>query len=74
VAGRPRRDPDHVSAGRLPVVHGHGGTRNRAFRVPDGLYNAAKDTAAARGRNLSDVVRQALQDYINTPPQPPTAA
>ena len=36
--------------------------------VPDGFYNAAKQTAAARGRNLSDVVRQALQDYITQPP------
>lgn len=36
----------------------------RNFRIPDELYEAAKAKAAEDGRNLSDVVREALEKYV----------
>lgn len=48
-----------------------GVTRLRNVRVPDGLWQAAKDKAAAEGRTLTDVILSALQRYVSTPPKPP---
>lgn len=36
----------------------------RTVRVPDELWNAARDKAADRGEILSDIVRRALRDYV----------
>lgn len=40
------------------------GTIHRTVRVEDGLWLPAKAKAEAEGRNLSDVIREALRDYI----------
>ena len=37
----------------------------RSLRVPLALWTAAKDKADERGENISDVVREALQRYVN---------
>lgn len=38
-----------------------------AFRIPQGIYEAARDKAKRRGDNLSEKVRDALIDYIEEP-------
>lgn len=40
-------------------------TPHRSFRIPDDIYLPAKEKAAAEGTTLSDVVRDALLDYID---------
>lgn len=40
------------------------GTHNRNVRVPDELWEAARAKAIAEDRTLSDVIREALQDYV----------
>lgn len=39
------------------------GTPIRNVRVPDDLWNAAKDRAQAEGRSVTDVVVEALRQY-----------
>lgn len=39
-------------------------TPTRSFRVPDDIYLPAREKAAAEGRTLTDVVVDALLDYI----------
>lgn len=52
------------------------GTTLRNFRAEDDLWLRAKDVAAARGENLSDVLRAALERYVKRhevtipPPRP----
>jgi hypothetical protein len=41
------------------------GTRQRNFRCEDELWDQAKEVAEERGENLSDILRQALSNYIN---------
>jgi hypothetical protein len=41
------------------------GTVHRTLRVDDDLWGAAKAAADARGDNLSEVLRQALRDYVS---------
>lgn len=36
----------------------------RSIRIPDDLWQSARDVAAARGDSLGDVIRQALTRYI----------
>lgn len=38
----------------------------RSFRIPDEVYRAAQDKAAARGESVSDVVRRALERYARS--------
>lgn len=45
-------------------------TPKRHVRVPDGLWNAAKEKAATEDRTLTDVILTALQRYVSTPPKP----
>jgi hypothetical protein len=45
-------------------------TPKRHVRVSDGLWNAAKEKAAAEGRTVTDVILNALQRYVSTPPKP----
>ena len=40
------------------------GTTHRTIRVDDDLWNAAKEAAAERGDNLSEVIREALRQYV----------
>jgi predicted DNA binding CopG/RHH family protein len=40
------------------------GETARAVRVPDDLWKAAKTKAAERGETVSDVIRQALKNYV----------
>ena len=40
------------------------GTTARNVRIPDDLWNAAKQTAEARGEDVSTVVREALRRYV----------
>jgi predicted transcriptional regulator len=39
-------------------------TPARSVRVGDDLWSAAKRTAAERGEDVSDVIRQALARYV----------
>ncbi|MFB2583033.1 ribbon-helix-helix protein, CopG family [Herbiconiux sp. P15] len=36
----------------------------RAFRIPDEIYDVLKAKAADEGRTVTDVVREALREYI----------
>lgn len=40
------------------------GTKRRSIRVEDDLWERAKREAKARGDTLADVVRRALEDYV----------
>lgn len=40
------------------------GTTLRNVRVPDEIWDAAKEQAEANGETVSDVVRRALVEYI----------
>jgi predicted HicB family RNase H-like nuclease len=42
------------------------GTHNRNVRVSDELWDAARAKAEAEGRNLSEIIREALQEYVDT--------
>ena len=42
------------------------GTKRHAIRIPDPLWNQARTTAAEHGDNLSEIIRQALAEYIDT--------
>jgi predicted HicB family RNase H-like nuclease len=39
-------------------------TPQKTFRIPDELYQAAKAKAAENGESVSDVVRAALERYV----------
>lgn len=39
------------------------GTRLRNVRVPDEVWQAAKERAEENGETVSDVVRRALEEY-----------
>ncbi|MFK5691272.1 YlcI/YnfO family protein [Ornithinimicrobium sp. LYQ92] len=39
-------------------------TPQRTIRIPDDVWTAAKEAAAERGENLSDVIRKALVRYV----------
>lgn len=36
----------------------------RSLRVPEALWDAAKETADRRQENISDVIREALEKYV----------
>jgi predicted GIY-YIG superfamily endonuclease len=54
-------EPLHNTARYMTVG---GVTKIRNFRVPDELWDEAKDVAAAEGRGVSEVVREVLEDYV----------
>lgn len=41
------------------------GTTKRSIRVDDPLWEEAQAAASERGENLSEVIRQALWNYVN---------
>lgn len=41
------------------------GTPIRTVRIPDNLWEEAQAAASQRGENLSDVIREALRQYVN---------
>jgi antitoxin component of RelBE/YafQ-DinJ toxin-antitoxin module len=41
------------------------GTPIRTVRVDDGLWEEAQAAASERGENLSDVIREALRQYVS---------
>lgn len=45
-------------------------TPKRHVRVSDGLWDAAKEKAAAEGKTMTDVILAALRRYVSTPPKP----
>lgn len=47
-----------------PLMPNKPKTPIRPVRIEDGLWAAAKHRAAERGETVSDVIRQALRDYI----------
>lgn len=49
------------------------GTPRRGVRVEDELWIPALEKAAASGDNLSDIIRQALRDYLAKEPHEPGA-
>ena len=70
----PRRPAPHTTPGaktpeRAPCHDGsvpnQPRTPNRTFRIPDDIYFPAKAKAGLEGRTLTDVVRDALLDYID---------
>ncbi|WP_213816205.1 ribbon-helix-helix protein, CopG family [Glaciihabitans sp. dw_435] len=40
-------------------------TPARSFRIPEDLYRAAQEKAIAEGRTVTDVVREALERYVD---------
>lgn len=44
-----------------------GTTPVRNVRVPDGLWHAAQEKAAAEGKTLTEVILSALHRYVSTP-------
>jgi hypothetical protein len=44
-----------------------GKTPVRNVRVPDGLWKAAQERAAAEGRTITDVIVSALHRYVSAP-------
>lgn len=40
------------------------GTPIRTVRIDDGLWEEAQAAASERGDNLSDVIREALREYV----------
>ena len=40
------------------------GTKVRTVRIDDGLWEEAKAAASERGESLSEVIRQALWQYV----------
>ena len=47
------------------------GTKPRAIRISDELWNEAKAVTERRADTISDVVRVALERYVSTPDEPP---
>ena len=41
--------------------------RNRTVKVSDDIWDAAKAKADRQAQNISDVVRAALEAYVNSP-------
>lgn len=50
------------------------GTMHRTFRAEDELWLPAKAKAEAEGANLSDVLREALRQYVTQPPPPESSS
>ena len=46
-----------------------GKTPVRSLRVPDGVWDAAKERAQAEGRTITDVIVAALHRYVSAPPR-----
>lgn len=44
-----------------------GQTPRRAFRIPDVLWDAAKEKAAERHETLTEVIIRALERYVKRP-------
>jgi len=44
------------------------GTTHRTVRIEDTLWDAAKTAANERGDNLSDIIRKALEQYVDQHP------
>jgi len=44
------------------------GTTIRGIRIPDELWDAARGKASADGRNISEVIREALESYVSDAP------
>lgn len=40
------------------------GTTRRSIRIEDELWQAAQEQAQAEGRNVSDIIREALEQYV----------
>jgi predicted HicB family RNase H-like nuclease len=47
-----------------------GTTPVRNVRVPDGLWHAAQEKAAAEGKTLTEVILSALHRYVSAPAKP----
>lgn len=45
------------------------GTTHRTVRIDDVLWEEAKEVAKERGENLSDVIRDALRQYVAATPE-----
>ena len=43
-----------------------GNTPLRNVRIADDIWQAAKERADQQGESLSDVIRRALEQYVNT--------
>jgi len=56
---------DDLTVPRPPT----GKTPVRNLRVPDDIWRAAQEKAAAEGRTLTDVLVVYLRRYVSTPPR-----
>ena len=54
----------------MAVTPPAGKTPIKCFRIPPDLYASAQVKAAERGETLSDVVRRALERYVNRRTEP----
>lgn len=52
---------------RLPGVPNQPKTPHKSFRIPADLYQAAQAKASERGETVTDVVRRALAEYVESP-------
>lgn len=62
------------TAGSISGVPDKPATRSRHFRIPDDLYEAAQVKADERQEFLSQVVREALEEYVKLPGLPDAPA
>jgi hypothetical protein len=46
-----------------------GETKGRHVRIPDWLWNAAREKAAAENTTITEVIVRALMRYVGTPPR-----
>lgn len=53
-----------MTRANVPDVPNQPKTPQRSVRVPDDVWQAAKAKAESEGQTVSDVVRQALEDYL----------
>lgn len=61
---QPTEPPVVRRPGKRP--NGSGREQHRAFRVSDELWLAARDVAHARGVTLAALLRQALEDIVES--------
>jgi hypothetical protein len=54
-------------ADKKPGRPATGETPNRTVRVPDGVWDAAKEKAAEEDKTVSDVVNDCLRKYVAKP-------
>lgn len=60
----PKSSSTSTNPGPSRLRHIGVGGKARSVRVPDDLWEEAQAIAEARGEPLSEVIRQALEEYV----------